>query len=246
MRFCSLAQRLALGAGTEAGGFVTRVSALRPAVKPVCAGLIRSLNGPLRRCFLCDHQRVRMIPDHGDLNVDELLDIFEELFFRLIAEGYGIPAHARAGGATDAVHIGFWHLGEVKIDHVGELDDIDAARDDIRCHQHAGLPLFEARKRKLARVLALVGMDDVAGDLRLRQPFCDFICAVLRAGKHQRGNHAFTLEQVDQQIDLVCLVHEIDRLLDVFHGGGDGCNHNLHGIAQNRFGQLFNLRGHGG
>ena len=71
---------------------------------------------------------------------------------------------ARAGRTADAVDIGFRHIGQLEVHHVGDLVHVDAARGDVGGDQDAQLAVLEGFQRALALGLALVAVDGAGLD----------------------------------------------------------------------------------
>lgn len=61
-------------------------------------------------------------------------------------QGNGMAVLARPAGAADAVHIVLGHVGQVEVDHMGQLVDVDAAGGDVGGHQHPHLAALELRQ----------------------------------------------------------------------------------------------------
>ena len=162
------------------------------------------------------------------------------------AEGDRRTVEPRAARSADAVHIRLRHLGDVEVDDVRQLLDVNAARGDIGGHQHAAAALLEGRKRGLPGPLRLVPMDRLRRKPGPRQIARDPIGPVLRAGEHQHGDELRVLQQVGEQVALVALVHKIDILADGLHRRGGRVDlHHSH-IVQQPVGDLLDLRRHGG
>src|SRR5437867_3002337 len=66
---------------------------------------------------------------------DDLLDRRQLVGIPFAHEGDRAPGTARSSGTTDAVDVGFRVLGNVVVEHVRNLGDIQAARGDIGSDQ---------------------------------------------------------------------------------------------------------------
>ena len=126
---------------------------------------------------------------HRDLAAVQLFNACQILLLLRGAEADGGAVRTGAGSAPDAVHIGLRHLGQVVVEHMGKLADINAACGDIGRHQHPGLAGLEILQRGDAGGLTLVAVDGGGGDALLCQILCDLIRAVLGAAEHQRIDH---------------------------------------------------------
>jgi hypothetical protein len=85
-----------------------------------------------------DHGRASLAPSHSEI---------------------GDARRARAARAADAVDVALGLVGQVVVDDVGHLVDVDAARRDVGGDQHAGRAVGEGRQRALSGALGLVAVD---------------------------------------------------------------------------------------
>ena len=162
------------------------------------------------------------------------------------AERDGRAVKARAARAADAVHIRLGHLGNIKIDDMGQLVNVDAARRDIGGHKDAAAPLLERGQRILPGVLRLVPMNGSRGKARAAQIARDAVRPMLRAGKDQHGNQLRVREQMGQQLALVLPVDKINVLADFFDRRGGRRNLHHRHIVQQPIRDLLDFRRHGG
>src|SRR5262245_59174504 len=70
----------------------------------------------------------RDLAGDGDAHPDELLDVGEERPLLGIAERHGDAARPGARGAADAVHVLLGHLGQIEVEDVADLVDVEPAR----------------------------------------------------------------------------------------------------------------------
>ena len=187
-----------------------------------------------------------MILHLGDLPAGQLLDILQIFLFAKVAEGDCNAAEARPAGSADAVDVGLRLVGQIVIDHMGQLIDVNASRRNVGRHQNARFARLEVGQGVLARALRLVPVYHAGGDPRPVQRLFDPVRAVLGPREDQRGDNLFILhQQVDEQLPLISLVHEVDELGDALHRGGDGRHRDRNRIAEERGRQIGNLCGHG-
>lgn len=92
----------------------------------------------------------------------------------------------RPAGAADTVDVGLRHLGEVVVEHVGELLNVQSPGGDVGSHQTADGPGLEVGQRLLPGGLALVSVDSSGGNTRFDQIPGHLVGPVLGAGKDQR------------------------------------------------------------
>ena len=77
---------------------------------------------------------------------------------------------ARAARAADAVHVGVEVvLGQVELDDVRDVVDVEAARGDVRGHEDVAAPLLEALQRRLPLGLGPVAVDVLRAEFGLGQ-----------------------------------------------------------------------------
>ena len=194
------------------------------------------------------HAVPRVAAHHGNFAAVQLFDACQILLLLRCTEADRRTVGTGAGRAADAVHVSLRYLGQVVVEHMGQLADIDAAGGDIGGYQHLGLTGLEVFQRGHAGGLALVAMDGRRRDALLGEVFCNFIRAVLGAAEHQRVHHRGlqVLDEPRQQEFLVALFHMVQALLDAVHGAGHRVHLDEGGLAQDACGQLFDLGGHGG
>ncbi len=115
------------------------------------------------------------------------------------AQRDGDALGAGARGAADAVDVALGHVGQLVVDDVRHLVDVDAARGDVGCHEPADAAGAEGAECRLALALALVAVDrgDLdAGGLEMAR---DLVGAALGAREDERAPHGRIGEQLDQQ-----------------------------------------------
>ena len=189
--------------------------------------------------------RVGVVLHHGQLPPDQLFDVPQQGLFPEIAEGDGCAPTPGTAGAADAVDIGLRHLGQVIVEHVGQLFDVQPPGGDVSGHQAADIPRLKVGQGLLPGGLALVAVDGGGSHPRLFQIPGHLVGPVLGAGEHQGIFHPKLPHQVGQKAGLVVLVHKIYALLNGLHRGGDGVHRHPGGVVEERVDQVADLRGHG-
>ena len=189
-----------------------------------------------------------MAGDDRDLAAVQLFDPGQIFLFLRGAEADGSAVGTGTGRAANAVDVGLGHLGQVVVEHMGQLADVNAAGGDIGRHQHPGLARLEILQRRHTGGLALVAVDGGGGDALLVQVFCDLIGPMLGAAEHQRVHHLRlqVFDKPGQQELLVALLHKIQALLDAVHRAGHRVYLDKGRVVQDACGQLLDLLGHGG
>ena len=177
---------------------------------------------------------------------DQSFDILQQFVLVHAHQGYGFPGSAGAAGSTDTVHVVFRHAGQFVVDHMRQIDDIDAARGNVSRHQNLQVAGLEFLQRTGAGCLALVAVDRQRLDAVLHQLFRQSIGAMLGAGEHQHLKPVAVANQISEQFPLALAVHRIDRMCHVVCGG-IGLGHlDQYGIIQQASRQLLDLIGEGG
>ena len=110
-------------------------------------------------------------------------------------EGERVAGHLGARRASNAVDVILRHLGNVEVHHMPECLDVDAARGDVRRHEHAKVAALEAVERRRALRLAPVAVNALGLDAVLHQILVEPVGAMLRAREDQRLLHHVLLEQ---------------------------------------------------
>ena len=184
---------------------------------------------------------------HRNVLANQLLDVLQKRQFLPVHKRPSHPAVSRASGPTNAVHVRFGDVRNLKIDHVRKLVDVDAACGNVRGYQHPGGAVLEIAQGILAGRLALVAVDGLCGNTVFDQIFDHLVRAVLGAGEDQDRRHlrGHVVQQVAQQKALAFLVHLVDGLGNFFGRGGHGGHGYPNRPVQQHVGQLNHFRGHG-
>lgn len=92
-----------------------------------------------------------------------VFDILQQFVFLMGTEGEGLSPGSGPSGSADTMDVGFGILGHVEVDDVGDVVDIDAARDDVAGHEDARFAFAKSVDGFFPPVLRLPGMNDVGG-----------------------------------------------------------------------------------
>ncbi len=143
-------------------------------------------------------------------------------------EREGAAGGSHACGASDAVDVNFGIFGDVVIDDVGDLVDVDAAGGEIGGDKDVDFAGFEAAHDALAFVLHEVAVDGAGGDAVALESCGDFIHAAFGAaendgecglfGSHQHLDCALFVPRFDADVKLRGVGR---RELFIFCGGED-------------------------
>ena len=145
------------------------------------------------------------------------------------------------------MHVILGHVGQVEVDDVRQLLDVEAARGDVGRDQHLHLAGLEVLQGADARGLALVAVDRSGADSGALELLGEAVCAVLRAREDQRlvpGSLAAgtVLEQVDQEVPLVVLGDAEGALHDSLHCAVRRRHLDLRRVDQDARGQGADVR----
>src|SRR5438552_86339 len=139
-------------------------------------------------------------------------DRFPGVEVPLTDEGDRSPLLAHATRASDAVHVGVGILGDVVVEDVRQVCDVQAAAGDVGRHQELDAACLEVGERSVALALreAAVQRGHVlsAPLQRRRQP----VDADLRVAEDEQPIEAERLGQLEQRANLVLLGDEVQEL----------------------------------
>ena len=153
-----------------------------------------------------------LAPDHP-------LDVGEQRLVVRAHEGDRLAGGARPARAADPVDVVFRHVGQVEVDDVRQLLDVEAARGDVGGDERLQLAGLELRQRVGPRVLALVAVDRQRGHAVLAQVLGEPVRAMLGAREHQHLVPLLFADELGEQFRLAAAVDEDHLLAHRFHGG---------------------------
>ena len=154
--------------------------------------------------------------DHGSRQrpLDQPLDVAQELVLVDADERDGLARGARATGAPDPMDVIVRHVGQVVVDDVRQLVDVDAARRDVGGDEHLQARVLEFRQRPRARALALVAVDRERRDAVVVQLLRELVRAVLRAREHEHLVPVLRLDEMREELALAVAIHGMHGLRD--------------------------------
>ena len=117
--------------------------------------------------------------------VNELFDINKEVEFVSGDEGDGLPLGAGATGPTDAVDVIFRLFGEVVVDDLRELLDINAPSGDVGGEKDFDFSVLKVVESFGACVLTLVAVNGGSADSLVVEVGGKLVCAVLGPRKDE-------------------------------------------------------------
>ena len=144
------------------------------------------------------------------------------------------------------MHKGFWNVGQVVVEYMGNIVHVDSPRGDIGCDQYADLLGFEIAKSFLPPVLAFVAVNGGASDSRFFQNANDFVGSVLCSGKDQNFFHlGMGEQQFFEKSAFAPFVDAVEFLLDALYRRALRSDFNSYGVlTQNGSGELCDFGRH--
>src|SRR5438128_5665130 len=100
-------------------------------------------------------------------------------------EGDPVPAPPGAARAADAVDVPLVVLRRGEVDHVGDVDEIEAARGDVRRDERGRLAGMELRERALAGALHHVAVERNGRNVAAGELLDEPVRTALRADEDQ-------------------------------------------------------------
>lgn len=167
---------------------------------------------------------VRVGGIHRDRSIDEFLNIAEISQLTRGAEGHGTAIASGTGGPTDSVDVAFRFIGQVEVDHMGNIVHVNPSGGNVRGDQCAQVTIAESFQRLGAGVLRLIAVDGRDVDLFPEQLATDTVGPVFGSGKDQCPLNIRAFQELLKQPYLVRLIDIKQMLVDILGGldfGGD-------------------------
>ena len=149
-----------------------------------------------------------------DLGVDVVLDRGEQRALLGCDERPRDAARAGARGAPDAVDVELDVLGQVVVDDVRDVLDVDAAGREVGCNQHRELARAQSFHDGVALALAEVGVDRVRLDALAVEHAGELVDDALEPTEDKRERRLLVREQVPEELLLVPGLNGEVELLD--------------------------------
>ena len=181
----------------------------------------------------------------GDALLGQALDILEQSFFVRRHQRDGLSGTPGAAGTADTVDVVFLDVGQLVVDHVRQLVDVQTAGGDIGGDQDAYLVGLEVSQGLGAGVLALVAVNRGGRQAVLVQVLGQAVGTVLGAGEHQHLFPGAEGDQVRQQGTLVRGRDTEHALLDALDRGVRRRHLDALGIMQQLVGEGDDVLGEG-
>src|SRR5690606_6604634 len=147
---------------------------------------------------------------------------------------------------ANTVNVIFRHVGQLEVDHVRQLVNVQTTRGNVSGNQHHDLAIFETGQSTGTSRLALVTVQGFGGHAVFRQFFSQTVSAVLGAAEHQNLIPAAFADDVAEQIALVRLFRQNHLLGNQFVGGVAGSNGHFVRVVERTAGQFAEFVREGG
>ncbi len=152
---------------------------------------------------------------------------------------------ASASRAPNTMDVHFGVIGQVIIEDVRNIVDVQTTRGDIGCDQHLQLVATETFQHTFAGILIQVTVDGFGWDSAHDEFVGESRGLGAGAGKDQRAVNGFDLEQAGQRVGLVVLVDKVIALLCGRKGERALLDDDRLRGAHEAVRQFANPRGHG-
>ena len=103
-------------------------------------------------------------------------------------------------------------IGEIKINHVGYVGDVETARRQVGRNHHAKAPRTETGECRVALSLRTIAMNGYRSDMCVLEHFGDPVGAALGSRENDRALDLGALENLEQHLALLFERNWIDRL----------------------------------
>ncbi len=150
----------------------------------------------------------------GQRLADEVLDLLEQAALTRRDHRDGNAGLPGAAGAPDAMDINFRVVGQVVVEDVGNVVNVEAASGHVRRHQHLDLVLAEPVEGPFAGFLAQVAVQRFGGEAAPGQFIGQFPGSNASPYKDQGAGHRFDLEETSHRGQFIGLVNQVVALFD--------------------------------
>lgn len=186
-----------------------------------------------------------VVLDDGNVLPQEPLNADKIARFRIVAEGVRHAFSARTRRASNTVNVHFGFVGQIVVEHVRNVVDVDASAGDVCGDEHVHTALLEILQGLGARRLRLVAVDGFSVDVLLFELSGKPVGAVLGPGKHDGTADALLVDELNEQAALVRFLHEEHVLLNAVGGDLLGTDVHRHWVVQHLGHDVIHRRGHG-
>ena len=187
---------------------------------------------------------VGLLLKHLNVFAEQLLNPNQVAGFGFIAERIGQAFTAGASRPPYAMDVDLGLVGQVEVEHVGDVLHVDAATRDVGRHENENVPVAEGFQRTRPCGLTLVAVNGIGRDANLAQLLRKTVCSVLGSGEDDAARDHLAFKQIDEQLTLVGLLDKGHVLLDAVGGRCLRADVHLHRTMQHLVGQLTDGFGH--
>ncbi|GIX64757.1 mediator of RNA polymerase II transcription subunit 6 [Babesia caballi] len=164
----------------------------------------------------------------------------------LVDQRSGDAHVARTPGTTDAVHVVVNVGGQVVVDHVCDVVDVEAPGGNVSGHEDGALASLEETQRLLAVLLTAVAVNGDGHEVVLQKLALDHVGAALGLDEDEHEAVGVLPQQLDQVAKLLLLVSVEEALPNELVRGADAPDGEVEVVGQKVARQLLDLLGEGG
>ncbi len=178
------------------------------------------------------------MPDDRNFVTQHLFEGFEMKDIVFTSQRDGFTGLARPGGAPDPVHVALGVLGQIVVDHVGDVFDMNTPRGHVGGHQN-----FHAVLLELVHKPETLALGQIAGNAFRRQPvaaqfFGQPLDPGLGIGKNQHPVPVLTFQNAQKERQLAFQTDMNQGLVNVLDRNLLRCNGDEFGQIHVLVGQL--------
>ena len=156
----------------------------------------------------------RRHPLDGDLLPRELLDVAQHAVLARLGERDRDALASRAPRPADAVDVGVGRRGDVEVDDVREVLDVEPARGDVGRDEEVGGPLAEAAHDAVALLLREPAVQRLRAVAAPGQRLGELVDLGARAAEDDRRRRRLHVEDAAERRHLVLARDDVRRLPD--------------------------------
>ena len=143
-------------------------------------------------------------------------------------------------GAPDAMHITLRFVGQIEVDHVGHIINVNSSRRDVRRNKYPYAAISEPIQGSLSGRLRLISMNRITADVAMSKILGHTICTVLCSREHDCSFNIELVKQSLKELSFITFLYEQHTLLDTvgrFHGWPDV---NALVVGEDALGEFYN------
>ena len=176
--------------------------------------------------------------EHGELASDIAVLVVH------VAQSVTHVTHS--AGTPDSVHVVVDVAGQVVVDHLSDIGDVEASRRHIGRHKHGTVPALELSQGVFSLTLALVAVDGDGGDASVQKGVLELVGTSLGLHEDEHESVLHDREEVEHRADLLVLLDPLDLLGDVLGRGADSAHREEHVVLHEVAGETLDLHWEGG